>query len=78
MVSTIIVLAYVSDAWVLATYALMAAGRRSLWFHMANALGAVPIAAVEIAARTWPPLILTVAFGLIGAVGMVLYNEEKA
>lgn len=71
--------AYAADAAILGTYAVMASGRRSPFpFHCANAIGAPPIVATEIAARAWPALVLTVAFGCIGWVGMLTHRPQGA
>lgn len=64
-------LAYLADAWILATYALTTRRRPVRWFHWANAVGCAPILAVEAVAGAWPPLVLTAAFGAIGCVGLL-------
>lgn len=66
------IFAYVADAAILGTYAASVRdASRVRWFHWANAIGAVPIVAVEIVVAAWPPLVLTVAFGLIGCAGVL-------
>jgi hypothetical protein len=68
--SVIAALAYVADAWVLGTYALMARSGRTRPFHLANAVGFAPLLASEIVAHVYPPLVLTLAFGVLGWVGL--------
>lgn len=63
--------AYLADAWVLATYLLTARGRPARWFHWANAVGAGPIAYTEVVTGAFAALVLTVTFGLIGAYGVL-------
>ena len=66
------VIAYAASAWVLVAYGLMINGRwnarRLSW---ANAVGAIPISATEILGRTYPPLVLTAAFGMLGVYGLL-------
>lgn len=64
------VLAYIADVWILATYYLTTRGRPVRWFHLANAIGCLPIIAVETWVGAWPALVLTAAFGLIGFMGL--------
>jgi hypothetical protein len=67
----ITVLAYVADFAVLFTYGMLARGGSRRPMHWANALGSIPIAATEVVARVWPPLVLTAAFGILGVVGIL-------
>ena len=90
------VAAYVFDAAVLATYALVASytwiethphnraaawvrkytrSTVSHWFNWANAVGCVPLIYVEVVTGAWPALPLTLAFGLIGAFGVVTHRS---
>lgn len=69
-------LGYVSDVAVLSTYWWMSHKHRPLPFHIANALGCLPLIAIEVVARTWQPLILSAAFGVLGAYGW--YREATA
>lgn len=62
-------LAYASDVWVLSTYAWLARGGRAKPFHLANAIGCIPVIAVEISTHAWPVLPLTAVFGAAGAYG---------
>lgn len=65
------VLAYIADAWILGTYALMSwRGRFTRWFHLANAIGCAPIIAIEVAVGAWPALVLTASFGALGWFGL--------
>jgi hypothetical protein len=63
-------LAYVADVWVIGTYVAMVAGRSVRAFHWANAVGAIPIAVTEVAVGAWQALVLTMAFGIAGAIGV--------
>lgn len=63
--------AYVSDAFVLGTYALLARTGRALPFHWANALGAVPLLVVEVTTEAWPVVPLTLTFCVLGWVGVI-------
>lgn len=65
------VLAYLADAWILGTYLYAATRGRQRPFHWANAIGCLPILAVEVVASAWPAFVLTLAFGFIGCVGVV-------
>lgn len=67
----ITVLAYIADAWVLGTYALMSYRRdKARWFHLANGVGCIPVMATEVAVGAWPPLVLTASFGALGWFGL--------
>ena len=65
---------YAADAAILGTYALIAR-RPGLvrWFHWANAIGAVPVCAVELASTPvpWAAFVLTASFGAIGWIGVL-------
>lgn len=63
--------AYLADAVILGSYGFLARTGRSRPFHWANAVGCVPLLAVEVVAHAWPPLVLTAAFGAIGLAGLV-------
>lgn len=66
------VIAWAATGAILATYLAVAAGRWPVRvFHQANALGAVPVCAVQARAGVWPGFVLTFAFGTIGLVGWV-------
>lgn len=65
------ILAYIADAWILGTYALMSwRPQRVCWFHLANAIGCVPIIGIEIAGGAWPAVVLTGSFGALGWYGL--------
>ncbi len=75
------VLAWVLNIWVVLTYAMMVRGRWSEFrFDLANALGFVPTALINVLAGVYPPLVLTISFGLIGAYGAAqeLWRRHKA
>lgn len=65
------VLAYGASGWILGTYLLFHHGKPARWFNWANFGGAFPVAVVEILARTYPPLVITAAFGVIGLYGLL-------
>jgi hypothetical protein len=65
------ILAYAASVWILGTYLLFHHGKPVRWFNFANFLGAVPVAIVEILAGTYPPLVITAAFGVIGLYGLI-------
>lgn len=62
---------YCADLWIVATYLLLARTGRERPFHWANAVGCVPIIATEVAVGAWVPLVLTVAFGAFGWIGVL-------
>lgn len=64
------IIAYVSDAWVLATYAWLARRAKPIPFHWANALGAAPLLVIEVTQKAWPVLPLTSTFCLLGWWGL--------
>ncbi len=70
------VLAYGADAAVLATYWHLARTGSARPFHWANAIGFVPLAATEIVAHVYPPLVLTVAFGALGILGLIRTRKD--
>lgn len=59
-------LGWAATAWVLVTYAVMARTGRERPFHWANALGCVPLIALNVLAGVWPAVVLNVTFGLLG------------
>lgn len=67
----IFVLAYIADAVIIATYLYLAHTGKVRPFHWANAFGAIPIVATEIALAAWPVLILTAFFGIGAAYGLL-------
>lgn len=69
MVITII--AYVASAWLLFTYYLTTRHKHHVWFHWANFLVSIPLGWVEVIQKAYPPLVVTVAFGFIGAYGVL-------
>lgn len=67
------ILAYLADAAILGTYALIALapeGKYGRWFDLANGLGAPPLIVIEVAAHAWPVLPITVTFGVLGWLGV--------
>lgn len=66
------VISYVADVFILGTYLLIAvAGWPVWWFHLANAIGCVPLLVVEYRQRAYPVMPLTGAFGVIGWLGLL-------
>ena len=61
----------IATAWVLITYWWLVKTGEQPPFNLANAIGCLPVLAVEIIARTWAPLILTATFGIVGAWGVI-------
>lgn len=70
------IIAYLSDAWVLATYALLARRGRVVPFHWANALGAAPLLIIEVTQRAWPVIPLTGTFCVLGWVGLFTHYRK--
>lgn len=65
-------LSYATSVWVVLTYFMMVRGRWSQFrFDLANAIGFVPVAALNIMAGVYPPLVLTLSFGFIGLYGTI-------
>lgn len=61
-----------ADVFILGTYALTAvAGWPAWWFHLANAVGCVPLLIVEYRQGAWAVMPVTGAFGLVGWAGLV-------
>lgn len=75
MIST---LGYIADAWILATYAILARGGAERPFHWANAIGCVPIIIGELILGAYVPMVLTIAFGAIGWYGLYSTRIPKA
>ena len=70
--------AWVLNIWVVLTYAMMVRGRWSaLRFNIANALGFIPTATLNILAGVYPPLVLTFSFGLIGLYGAIKHWRNR-
>lgn len=64
-------LAYTADVAIVVTYFVMNRTGRPHAFNLANAVGAIPLAATEVVAHAWPLLVLTSFFGAIGAYGVL-------
>lgn len=63
-------LAWGLNIYVVLTYFMMVRGQWSEFrFDVANALGFIPTALINIMAGVYPPLVLTISFGLIGCYG---------
>jgi hypothetical protein len=63
-------LGYLADAAIIGAYfAAVHTASKVQWFHWANAIGAVPLVAVESLTGAWAVLPLTVAFGVLGWIG---------
>lgn len=60
---------YLADAWILSSYAVLARSGRPSAFHMANAIGCIPLIAIEITQHAYPVLPLTGTFGVLGMYG---------
>lgn len=67
----LLALAYAADGAVVATYLSLVRTGRARAFHWANALGCLPLIAVEIGAHAFAPLVLTAFFGLGGWYGVL-------
>lgn len=63
-------LGYAADGAILSTYWYLSATGKALRFHLANALGCIPLIAIEVHQAAWPVLPLTAAFGVIGTYGL--------
>ena len=63
--------AWAGTVMVLSTYALSALTGNALPFHWANALGGIPLIAVQIRGRVFQPMVVTAAFTIIGWVGII-------
>lgn len=65
------VLGYASTAWILLTYGVLArTGKHARDFHLANAIGCLPVIVVEVRLGAYVPLVLTAAFGALGWLGL--------
>lgn len=65
-------LAYLASATIIGTYYLVATERKpDIWFHWANAIGAIFTGISTYVHHAYPSLVLTVAFGTIGTVGIL-------
>ena len=62
---------YLADAWIVGTYLLVQRGHPLSWMNYANAIGCIPIIAVELLTHAYPPLVITAAFGIAGLYGIV-------
>lgn len=62
---------YAADAWILFTYWLLARGGKARAFHLANAIGCIPLISIEALQHAWPVIPLTATFGVIGAWGLL-------
>jgi hypothetical protein len=73
----LLVIGYVVDVLILLTYARLALTGDSLSFNLANALGGPVLLVVTIATVGWQPLlVLTIAFTLVGVLGVVRALRE--
>lgn len=73
-------LGYIATAAILGTYAWLVGFEPSPKlrpFHLANALGALPIAVGEVLGRAYPALILTASFGVIGWLGLYQTGRKR-
>lgn len=66
---TLYILCYLSDVWVLGTYALIR--RRPRWFDWCNLITAFPAGLLDVYLHAWPQLALSVAFAVIAACNLV-------
>lgn len=64
------VLGYASTAWILLTYGVLARTGKVRAFHLANAVGCVPIGIGEVLLGAYVPLVLTASFGALGWLGL--------
>lgn len=67
----LLALAYVADAFILSTYGLAVFTGVARPFHWANAIGGIPLLAVEILTGAWPVVPLTATFTVLGWVGVI-------
>jgi hypothetical protein len=67
----ITLLAYMADIAILGTYWLMVRGKSVKWFHLANAIGCIPLIVTEVISGAYAVIVITAAFGIIGAIGFV-------
>lgn len=67
--------ALAANVWILATYALLARTGRERPFHWANAIGCLPLLAVELVTGAWSIVPLSLTFGVLGLVGVM--KKEK-
>lgn len=63
-------LGYASGVWILTTYAVLSRTGRARPFHLANALGCVPVLITEAIGGVGPAMLLTGAFGALGWFGL--------
>lgn len=64
-------LGWAGTVLVLGAYAFTARTGRVRPFHAANVVGAFLLGASSVAVGAWPQLVLNVAFGAIGAAGLL-------
>jgi len=76
--TALLVAGYVADVAILGTYLLLSRTGRARPFHAANAIGCLPIIAIEVITGAWPALVLTASFGLIGVTGLLSSRPETA
>lgn len=69
------IVATAASVWIVVTYALMVRGGSARAFHAANAYGAIPVVASEIAVGAWAALVLTTAFGIVGWAGLLKRSD---
>ena len=75
LLSVLALVTYAADAIIIGTYGLTLRGRVRP-FHWANALGCIPLIAVEVTTGAWPVLPLTAVFGVIGWIGVIKTKEQ--
>ncbi len=62
--------ALLASAWVIVAYFYTSTTGRTRPFHLANAVGSVPLATAAVLAGAWGSVPLTVLFGLTGCWGL--------
>lgn len=66
------VVAWVATAAVLASYfAWTVLGKPARWFHAANALGGLPLLALNVSLGAWQIVPITATFTVVGWVGLL-------
>lgn len=70
---------WLATAAVLVTYFRMQRGHGSLWFDWANAIGSIPLAAMDIIVGAIPAAVVSICFGVIAWYGhAVAWRERRA
>lgn len=68
---------WIGSILAVSSYAAAIKWNRPILFHTGNVIGSILLAAYEISIGAWPTLILSIAFGTIGVVGVVRSSAEE-